>query len=152
MILSCFGWCIQNANSATSCCATERSTRLTARPICRARSSPARTVLSSSRRAYSRRYTRPGTQARYIVEDVCSGSRIRFFPMPDPVSRVEKIPDPVSVSNNASIFNAKSPRKHHPGCSSRIRIFIFTYPGSRDLKAPDLFSWKEQDRGFSRVV
>jgi hypothetical protein len=50
-----------------------------------------------------------------------------------PGSRVKKIPDNGSASKNLSIFNPQKfflcSQKYDPGCSSQIRIFIFTHPG-----------------------
>jgi hypothetical protein len=65
------------------------------------------------------------------------------FSIPDPGSRVKKIPDPESGSalKNLSIFNPfLSSRKYDAGCSSRIQILIFypsriSDPGVK--KAPD---------------
>jgi hypothetical protein len=63
----------------------------------------------------------------------CCGSGIEFQ-IPDPDF---SIPDPGSASKNLSILIQKvflSSRKYDPGCSSRIRILIFTHPGFRILR------------------
>ncbi len=57
------------------------------------------------------------------LRNVYPGSRIQIF----------SIQDPGSASMNLIILNQKSnfSRKYDPRCSSRIRILIFTHPGSR---------------------
>ncbi len=56
----------------------------------------------------------------------CCGSGSRM--------RISSLPDPGSASKNQSILTQKlflSSRKYDLGCSFRIRILIFTHPGSR---------------------
>ncbi len=83
------------------------------------------------------------------IRDVYPGSRIRIFSIPDPGSRVETIPDSGSISRSASknlsVLTKKlflSSRKYDPGCSSRIRILIFSPsqipdPGIKKARIPD---------------
>ncbi len=63
---------------------------------------------------------------------------MRIFPIPDPGSRVKKIPrSRISVKKNLSIFIQKVASNLSEilsGISSGIRILIFTHPGSRDQK------------------
>jgi hypothetical protein len=70
-------------------------------------------------------------------------SQIRNFCIPDPGSKVKKIPDPdphqrMEVFLTQQIVSKLS--EIYPGCSSRIRIMIFypsPDPGSSGEKTPD---------------
>jgi hypothetical protein len=73
----------------------------------------------------------------------CCGSEIFH-----PGSRAKKIPDPGSrsIPKYSSIFNPKkvfklSEIQYLPGCSFRIRILIFTHPGSRIQGQKGTGSW-----------
>jgi hypothetical protein len=53
--------------------------------------------------------------------------------IPDPETRVKKIPDPGSASKNLSIFITKIVSKLSEICSSRIRVKKAPDPGSATL-------------------
>ena len=85
-----------------------------------------------------------GSDLSSVADPGCL-SRIRIFSIPDPGSRVKKIPGSGSASKNLSILTQKmflswvvSSGKYDPGCSSRIRILNFyqsRIQGSK--KSPD---------------
>ncbi len=87
-----------------------------------------KTVKTSTRRTYQNLLKKQALRSL----DVHPGSRIRIFSIPDPNSfhprsriRIKEF----------GYFKLKklflSSRKYDPVCSSRIRIVIFTHPGSR---------------------
>jgi hypothetical protein len=69
------------------------------------------------------------------IRDVYPGPRIRIFSLPD--SGSEFFPIRIRIKEFRYFIPKKlflSSRKYDSGCSSRIRILLFTHPGSRGQK------------------
>ncbi len=84
------------------------------------------------------------------IRDVCPGSRIQMF----------SIPDPGSASNNLSILTQKIRflalgnmiRVVHPGSGSRILFFPILDPGSRGQKGTGSWIRKTCNRRFELII